>query len=227
MTLFRSATLAVVAGLMAALGTLGPARAATDEQEIVDKARLTTESLLSNPDFGMLQRTIKDAKGVLVFPALLKGGFIVGIEGGSGVLLARVPGGGWSFPAFYTLGGGSFGLQIGAQTAEVMLLIMNDGALESLMESQLKLGGDASIAIGPVGAGLEGSTTTNLDADIVAFSSTKGLYGGIALEGSIINARESKNESYYGVGATTRAIVIHQRFANPGANGLREALGKF
>jgi lipid-binding SYLF domain-containing protein len=201
-----------------------PARAASEEQEIVDKARLTAEKLLADKNYGTMQSMLKDAKGILVIPSLLKGAFIFGAEGGTGVLLARTESGGWSYPAFYTMGGASVGFQVGAQASEVILLIMNEGALSAVMRNQIKLGGDVSAAIGPVGAGVEGSTTTNLNADIVAFSSTAGLFGGISLEGSVINGREPLNEAYYGSGATARAILVEGKFVNPGADALRAAL---
>ena len=121
-----------------------PARAASAEQEIVDKARLTAEKLISEKAYGTMVNMMKDAKGVLIIPSLLKGAFIFGAEGGSGVLLARTESGGWSYPAFYTMGGASVGFQVGAQASEVVLLIMNEGALSAVMKNQIKLGGDVS-----------------------------------------------------------------------------------
>ncbi|MGB8275890.1 MAG: lipid-binding SYLF domain-containing protein [Alphaproteobacteria bacterium] len=201
-----------------------PARAASDEQELVDKSRLTIEKLVADKAFGTMKSMLEDAKGVLIIPSLLKGAFIFGAEGGSGVLLARTENGGWSYPAFYTMGGGSVGFQIGAQASEVVLLLMNEGALSAVMKNQIKLGADVSAAIGPVGAGIEGSTTTNLNADVVAFSSNAGLFGGISLEGSVINGRESHNEAYYGSGATAHAILVEGKLVNHGADALRAFL---
>jgi lipid-binding SYLF domain-containing protein len=224
----RPSSVATFAAVLSALVLFAaaPARAASAEQEIVDKARLTAEKLIADKAYGTMVNMMKDAKGVLIIPSLLKGAFIFGAEGGSGVLLARTESGGWSYPAFYTMGGASVGFQVGAQASEVVLLIMNEGALSAVMKNQIKLGGDVSAAIGPVGAGVEGSTTTNLNADIIAFSSTAGLFGGISLEGSVINGRESHNEAYYGSGATAHAILVDGKFVNHGADPLRAALAK-
>src|SRR3989304_1715097 len=167
-------------------GAATPAAALSDEQEVVDKARITATKLLSNPDFGSLPGKLKDAKAVIIIPSLIKGAFFFGAQGGTGVLLAKSPQGSWSYPAFYTLGGGSFGLQIGAKAAEGILLVMNDGALDAVLKNQVKLGADASFAMGEIGAGVEGSTTTNVGADIIAFGSAEGLFAGVALEGSVI-----------------------------------------
>ena len=140
------------------------------------------------------------------------------------MLLSKSPQGTWSYPAFYTLVGASFGFQIGAKAAEVILLIMNDGALKAVLKNQLKLGADASFAMGQIGAGVEGSTTTNVDADIIAFASGEGLFAGISLQGAVINARESYNEAYYGKGATPTTIILEQKNINPAADELRQVL---
>jgi lipid-binding SYLF domain-containing protein len=161
---------------------------------------------------------------VLIFPNLIRAAFLFGGEGGVGVLLARDTNGTWSSPAFFGMGSGSFGLQAGVQTAAVLFLIMTDGALNKIMTTDVKLGGDLSIALGPIGAGLQANTTTNLKADIIAYAKTAGLYGGLSIEGSVIDGRESQDKGYYGPGATPRAILIERRFNNPGANALKAAL---
>lgn len=201
-----------------------PAVAASEPQELVDKARLTAEKLLSHPDFAQLQQWMRRAKGVLIVPSLLKAGFVVGGEGGSGVLLARDPVKGWSDPAFYTLGAGSFGLQIGVQDAQVMFAIMTDKGLRAMISTQVKFGADASVAVGPKGLGIEGATTLGLGADIYSFASTRGAFGGVSFEGMVAVERNDWNQSYYGEGATPKAIVIQRRFSNAGADGLRKAL---
>jgi len=198
--------------------------ALTPEQEIVDKARITAAKLLDDPDFGSLPSNLANAKAIIIIPSLIKGAFFFGGEGGTGVLLAKSPQGTWSYPAFYTLVGASFGLQIGAKAAEVILLIMNDGALKAVLKNQLKLGADASFAMGQIGAGVEGSTTTNVNADILAFASGEGLFAGISLQGAIINAREGYNEAYYGKGATPTTIILEQKNINPAADELRQVL---
>lgn len=201
-----------------------PAAALTPEQEIVDKARITANKLLEDPNFGSLPDKLNDAKAIIIIPSLIKGAFFIGGEGGTGVLLAKSPQGTWSYPAFYTLVGASFGLQIGAKAAEVILLIMNEGALKAILKNQIKLGADASFAMGQIGGGVEGSTTTNVDADIIAFASGEGLFAGVSLQGAVINARDGYNEAYYGKGATPTTIILEQKNINPAADELRQTL---
>jgi lipid-binding SYLF domain-containing protein len=203
----------------------GPAAAQKAEQEIVDKSRMTIEKLRGDPDHPSLNPTLAKAKAVLIIPSLLKAGFILGGEGGSGVLLARTAGGGWSGPAFYTLASGSVGLQIGAQDAEVVFIVMTDKGLKQVIQSQFKLGADASIAVGPKGTGVEASTTLAMGADIYSFSRTRGAYAGGSFEGSYIAAREEWNKAYYGQALSVEDIVLHNKAANPGADSLKRALG--
>lgn len=201
-----------------------PAAAAGEGEELVEESRFTVERLLADKDIGDLRSFLTRARGVLIIPELVKGGFIVGAEGGSGVLLVRGSDGSWSPPAFYTLAAGSIGLQAGGQVSEVVFTLMNEGAVNAFMKNEFKLGGDASVAMGPLGAGIEASTTTNLNADIYAFSRAVGLFGGGALEGAKIFARDKWNASYYGAQATPRAIVVDRKFFNPQADALRKAL---
>lgn len=202
----------------------GTAVAQNEEQDVVDRARISATSMLSDPDYREAQAQMRRAKGVIVVPSLLKGGFIVGGEGGSGVLLVRGRDGSWSNPSFVTMGAGSVGLQIGVQTAEVLMLIMTDKGLQSVMQDEFKLGADASVAVGPIGAGVEAGTTANLRADILSFSRTQGLFGGVSFEGSLIKPRHSWNERYYGRSVTVRDVLIDRKVSNPGAEALRRSL---
>ncbi|MEE8226072.1 MAG: lipid-binding SYLF domain-containing protein, partial [Kiloniellales bacterium] len=181
--------------------SLRPANAATAPEELVEKATLTIEKLLVDPNLPELRGYVEKSQGVLIIPQLVKGGLLIGGEGGSGVLLIKGSDGTWSSPAFFTLAAGSFGLQIGGQVSEVVFTIMNDGAVNAILDNSLKLGADASIAVGPLGKGVEASTTTNLSDDIYAFSRSVGLFGGGALEGAAILNRKSWNEIYYAEGA--------------------------
>jgi lipid-binding SYLF domain-containing protein len=226
MARMRTAVAALGFALLA-LGFAQPAAALSDQQEIVDKARITFDKLIQSPEFAELPNYVKRAKAIMIFPELVKGGFIIGGEGGSGVLVVRDAAQGWSFPAFYTLAAGSLGLQIGGQVSEVVLTIMSDKAIDAVIDNQMKLGGDVSMAVGPLGKGLEAATTTNLEADVYSFAKTAGLFGGVSLEGAGILKRESWNASYYGSGATPYAIVIERRFSNPNAQPLRDALAPY
>lgn len=224
----RMRTILAVLGLV----TLGcafarPAAALSDQQEIVDRARITFDKLTTDPQFAELPGYIKKAKAVMIFPTLVKGGFIIGAEGGSGVLMVRDDKLGWSYPAFYTLAAGSLGLQLGGEVSEVVLTIMSENALDAVIDNQMKFGGDVSIAAGPLGKGLEAATTTNLDADVYSFAKTAGLFGGLSLEGAGILKRESWNTGYYGAGATPYAILIQRRYSNPNAQPLRDALAPY
>ena len=179
---------------------------------------------MGDPNLPYLETYVKNARGVLIIPELVKGSFFVGAEGGSGVLMVRGGDGTWSSPAFYTLAAGSFGLQIGGQVSEVVFTLMTEGAVQALLANEFKLGVDASVAVGPFGLGVEASTTTNLDADIYAFAKTVGLYGGGSLEGAKLFSRASWNETYYGASASPRAVVIDRAFFNPQAEQLRSAV---
>jgi len=202
----------------------GASRAETEAEAFVTEARLTVDRLMADKDFFELPKFIKSAKGILIVPQLVKAGFIIGAEGGTGVFLARGTDGSWSPPAFYTLGAGSLGLQIGGEVKEVVFVLMSDKAVDAMLSSEFKLGADASITVGPIGRGVEASRSTDLSSDIYAFSKSVGLFGGGALEGAKIFTRTSLNENYYAPGATPKAIVIDRKYTNLQADDLRTVL---
>ena len=194
-----------------------------DAQGIVDDARVTLSTFMRDKDYVWLRENIKKAKGVLIYPQVLKAGFILGGSGGTGVLLAKdSKTGEWSDPAFYTLGSVSFGLQIGGEAAEVVLLVMSQKGVDSLLTSKFKLGGDTSIALGPVGTGAK----ADIAADFISFAKSKGLYAGLNLDGSYVDVREKLNKAYYGKEATPEDIIVKQSVSNKGAVPLREELKK-
>lgn len=226
---FAAALAAGAAAVMLAVALLAApaARAAdkADAEELVTEAQFTLAKLQKHKDLGpYVKAYLKRAKAVLIVPQLLKGGFIVGGEGGTGVLLARDEQGRWSYPAFYSMGAASFGLQIGGQSSEVLLLIMTGNGLQSILKDMVKIGGELDAAAGPYGAGVDASTTTNLDVDILSYSVAQGLYIGANFEGSVIVPRESLNAAYYGDRVGPDGIVLQGRVANPHADGLRDAL---
>ena len=224
MPVIRTALLAPLCLTLALVLAAGPASAVSESEELVERTSLTVERLLVDPEMRELPDYINRARAVLIIPQLIKGGFILGGEGGSGVLLAKGADGSWSPPAFYTLAAGSIGLQIGGQVSEVVFTLMSDGAIDAVLKNEFKLGVDASIAVGPIGKGIEASTTTNLDADIYAFSKVVGLFGGGAFEGAGIFPRDEWNRQYYASAATPRQILIERKFFNPHADRLRAAL---
>lgn len=195
-------------------------------EALVERARVTVQSLTSDPNFSWLTEHLKEAKGVLIIPQFLKGGFIIGGSGGSGVLLVRDDKTGqWSQPVFYTLGGLSIGLQMGGEAAEVILMVRTQRGVDALMTSGFKLGGDASVAAGPIGMGLEGSTPHNLSADFLSFAKAKGAYAGMSLEGAVIKVRNDWNEQYYGKPVSPVDIVVTKSVNNPHSAALRAVLG--
>ena len=159
----------------------------------------------------------------MIFPQVLKAGFILGGSGGTGVLLSQDSNGTWSEPAFYTISSLNFGLLAGAQAAEVVILIMKSGALDSLYTTSLKLGtGMASIALGPVGA----EAKSNITASMVSFAKAKGLYAGLNLEGSVMTVRAKMNNAYYGKEVTPVQIIVEKKATNERTAKLRAALTK-
>lgn len=203
------------------------ALAAAEQQALVDRATLTVNEMLTDQHAGDVRPVLRRARAVMIFPRVFRGGLIVGGEGGHGVLLARDGGGNWSSPAFYSLGSGSIGLQIGVSDSQIMIFIMNDKALNAVLQSQFKIGGDASIAVATIGAGIEGGTTSALRADIVSVAKSRGLFAGITLEGSIMSRRNGDNASYFGRQVSAEQIVLSMEVHNPGADNLRAALANF
>ena len=193
------------------------------QQGIVDKVRVTFESFMADNNQSWLKENLNQANGLIVVPSLLKAGFVVGGSGGSGVLIVKDhKTGQWSEPAFYTLGSGTFGLQIGAESAEVIMMVRKQKALDKLFTSSFKLGGDTSIAVGPVGGGAK----SNVVADIVSFTRSKGAYAGISLEGSVIKIKDKWNEAYYGKAVSPIDIIVKASVSNPGSKVLRTILAK-
>jgi lipid-binding SYLF domain-containing protein len=213
---------------LAALLLLIPfaARAQTEQQALVDRSTLTVQEMFTREHASDALSLLRQSKGALVCPRVFKAGFIIGGSGGGCVLVARGTGG-WSSPAFYTIGSGSVGLQAGIQDSEVVFLILTERGLHAVLDSQFKFGADASIAVATFGAGVEGSTTAALRADIVAFAKTRGLFAGISLQGSIISADSGWNQTYYGKPLSAPQIVLQGEGNNPGAQPLREMLLKF
>ena len=152
---------------------------------------------------------------------MLKGGFIIGGTGGTGVLVVRdEKTNDWSQPAFYTIGSVTLGLQIGGEASQLIVMAMSQKAIDSLLSSSFKFGGDASAAIGPVGAGAK----ENITADFISFAKSKGLYAGINLEGAVVNVRDSLNEAYYGKKVAPVDIIINKDVFNVGSDELRTAV---
>ncbi|PWU22041.1 MAG: hypothetical protein C5B48_10680 [Candidatus Rokuibacteriota bacterium] len=200
--------IAAVSAVGATSATADAAKDAREAQQLVEKAKLTVDDFAADSKMGKPVRDlIKKAKGVYIAPEVLRGAFIVGASGGSGVLLVRGDKGQWNGPAFYTIGEASFGLQAGGDKSEVMLLIMSDRGVTSMLSGSVKLGADASVAAGPVGGGAK-AETANVSADILTFAREKGIYAGASLEGAVVAKREGLNEAYYNKPEVTPTDIL-------------------
>lgn len=223
----RRTVLAPLAAAFAlfASAVAAPAAAQSDQQTLVDRATLTVQETINGSTEGSDVRSLmRKSRAVLVCPRIFKAGFIIGGSGGGCVLTARDARGSWSYPAFFGMGSGSVGFQIGIQDSAVVLMILTDKGLRAILDSQFKFGGDIGIAVATLGAGVEGGFTTDLQADIVAFSQNRGLFAGLSLQGSVLNQRSDWNRSYYGREMSPQQIVLDMSGRNQGADPLREVL---
>ncbi len=153
--------------------------------------------IMKAPDKAIPKDLLEKAEAVAIFPGVINAAFIFGGRGGVG-LVSRRTATGWSAPAFFKIRGGSFGAQIGGQKIDYVMLIMNDGGLKGLMEDKFELGGEASVAAGPVGRSASATTNTTLDAGILSYSRAKGLFAGVSLKGSVITPDNDRNQAIYG-----------------------------
>jgi SH3 domain-containing YSC84-like protein 1 len=210
--------------LLAACATGGAPGA---QQSVVDRATLTVQDMMTQGVSQDPKSLLRNAKGVMVCPRIFKAGFFFGGEGGNCVLLARAGNGTWSYPAFYTIGSGSFGFQFGIEDNALLMLIMTNKGLNAVLDSQIKLGANAGVAIATYGASIQGSTTTAVGADIVAFAESRGLFGGVALEGSVMSNDSAADQAYYGQPLGARQLIMQMQGANPGADPLRDILTRY
>ena len=183
-----------------------------EPQKLVADARTTLSNFLRDPDQTWIQQNLSRARGVLIAPQIVRAGFIFGGSGGRGVLVAR-DGRTWAGPAFYDLATASVGFQAGVDVSEVVIVVMTEKGLNSLLSPSFKIGGDASIAAGPVGAGAKADIT----ADLIAFARAKGVYGGLNLDGTVVNTNDGWNSVYYGRSVLPPDILIRKSVTNPNA----------
>lgn len=194
---------------------LGSPAWAGAEQILIDKAEITLKKL--HQDSTWFRDHAKDAKAIFIVPSLLRAAFILGGAGGSGVLIVRQPDGSWSYPAFYTMGSASFGLQLGADASEIVVVVRTQRGVESFYTNDFRLGGDASLALGSSGSGTRGG---GLTGDFVAFARSKGVYGGISLDGQGVAVEDQANLNYYGMPVRPIDILIRGRASNAGSASL-------
>jgi lipid-binding SYLF domain-containing protein len=198
---------------MAAIFVGGASSARADEAR--DEARRVTESatvfneLMKTPDQAIPGNILEKAEAIAIFPSLAKGGFVVGGQFGRGVITVRdVKTRRWSAPAFLTLSGGSFGAQIGATAIDLILVVTNRRGVEHLLANEFKIGGEASVAVGPVGRAAEAATDAALRAEILSYSRSRGLFAGATISGSVVKEDRDANERYYGKAYTSEDIVF-------------------
>lgn len=192
----------------------------SDAQALVLQSSAAFNSFMADSNMTWFHKNAHRAKALFIVPQMIRGGFIVGGSGGSGVLLARDKNtNDWSYPAFYTMGSISVGLQIGADASEIILMVMTEKGFNAMLSTEFKLGADVAVAAGPVGASAKAQT-----ADVLAFGRSKGAFGGLSIEGAVIAPRNKWNSAYYGKPVGPVEILIRRTVQNPQADALRKAM---
>ncbi len=194
--------------------------------ERVSAAATVLDEIMTAPDKGIPEEILEDATCVAVVPSLKKAGFGFGGQWGRGVASCRTAAG-WSAPAFFTIGGGSFGLQIGAQEVDLVMVVMNQKGMERMLESKFKLGADASAAAGPVGRHAEGMTDWKMRAEVLTYSRTRGLFAGLELNGAVIKQDKSSTRDFYGHMVPYKSILTGATPVPTDAQPLTGALAKY
>jgi len=207
--------------------TAPAASSASDQTRLVDEARATLASFTSDPQNKSIHDMMARARAVVVFPNLVKGGFIVGVEGGRGVLFARhASARNWGQPVFMGVADVSLGLQAGVQAAETIMAVYSDRALEKLLSDKVKLGADVSVAVIGAGGGAEASTASNFSGDIAVISRAKGLYGGVSVESGVLAPDDDANRAYYGRSVTPREILAMTGTHSTSVQAMHTILGR-
>ncbi len=187
----------------------------SEERERAQKAAAAFQEIMAAPDQGIPQDLLDRAQCVAVFPSVKKGGFIVGGQYGKGLVSCRREQGSWGSPAYFTIGGGSFGLQIGGQAVDLVLLVMNKSGLEGLLQDKFEIGAGAAVSAGPVGRNAHVSTDILLKSAIISYSRSRGLFGGLELKGAVIIQDKSANKDIYGQEISAREIIVDGKVRTP------------
>lgn len=196
-----------VLALLTATGLLRADQSKTDVTERLETSTKVLHQLVDAPDKGIPDEVLKGAKCIAVVPNLLKGGFIIAGKHGRGVATCRLPHGNWSAPAFFVISGGSWGAQIGVESIDLVMVIMNDEGMRHLMSDKFQIGGSAAAAAGPVGREAAAGTSWKADTEILTYSRAKGLFAGIDLGGSVVERDKDSTIALYGKDVSTRAIL--------------------
>jgi lipid-binding SYLF domain-containing protein len=194
--------------------------------ERIHNAAVILDEIMAAPDKGIPEEILDGAECVAVVPGMMKGGFLVGAEYGKGVASCRTENG-WSAPAFFQVAGGSFGLQIGGQAADLVLVIMNQRGMQALLSSKFKLGANASAAAGPVGRHAEADTDWKMRAEVLTYSRARGVFAGISLNGDEINQNKDDTRAFYGRMVPFRTILTGRIAAPAEAAPFLNTLNKY
>jgi lipid-binding SYLF domain-containing protein len=213
-------TLAAILSLTS-IAWAGSNREATDDR--LDHAGAVLHEIMSAPDKGIPEEVLEHAKCVAVVPHMLKGGFVFGAENGRGVATCRTEHG-WSAPAFFTITGGSWGLQIGLEGVDLVMIIQNDRGMQHLINSNFQLGADASAAAGPVGRHASADTDWKMDTEVLTYSRAKGAFAGITLTGAAIRRDDDSTEAIYGHDVSTRRILTGEVAVPDSAHSFLDAV---
>jgi len=197
-----------------------PTKKEDEAERKAERAAKVFVQIMTARDNAIPKELIDRAEAVAVFPGVFKAGFVVGGRGGSGLISRRLKGG-WSAPAFFTMRGGSFGAQIGAAKTDFVLLFMNESAVQGLLEDKFEMGGEASAAAGPVGRTASATTNRTLDAGILSYSRSKGLFAGLELKGAVVNPDNTLNEAIYGLKADRLLSAADQLTVEKAPAGVR------
>ncbi len=217
-TLARTGLAAAIgAALVSAPASAGDKRA--EAMELVQEAAETITYFAGDSAFEPMWSLADTAKAVVIIPNSWRAGFIFGGSGGDAVMIARNKDGTWSQPTFFVVGSGSFGFQAGVEKSEIVLLVMTQRGMEHLLSTSVKLGADISIAAGPIGAGAKAQTT-----DILAFSRSRGLYGGMTLEGALLKTRKNFNKAYYAADVSPAEVIYKGEVYNPASAALQNSV---
>lgn len=187
----------------------------TDARARAQRAAEAFRQIMGAPDQGIPGDLLDRASCVAVFPGVKKGGFILGGQYGKGLISCRRPQGSWGAPAFFTIGGGSFGLQIGGQEVDLVLLIMNQAGVDGLLQNKFELGAGAAVSAGPVGRNTAASTDILLKSQVISYSRSRGLFAGLELKGAILAQDREANEAIYEQPLSARDIIVEGKVRTP------------
>lgn len=208
-------TIVVAASVLSALPVLAAHKTTSSDRRVLARAAEVLEVSTSAPDGGIPKELLERAECVLVFPNVKKGAFIVGGRYGRGVATCRQANGEMGAPGFFTIGGPSVGFQVGGQSADLVLLVMNKDGVKNLMREDLAIGGEVSAAVGPVGRTAQAGTDILLKAQILSWSRSRGLFAGASLDGAVIKPSQEANERLYGKSMSAESILVRSAMPVP------------